>query len=312
MNFVYFYPRFYYERKMSMGRVLYGEAVQRRFGVKFKWWGPGWEGYDQTKSVTENLLKLDWEPDVLWFYKAEGLIGVKEAPGVKLVCFNEANDPKTLKEIDEACADVVVFHHESDMGRWDIPQKKVHQLHCVSPEFFEDISIEDRQNDCMLTGAIAESIYPVRARFQNLIQNGDIPGLIRKHPGYRLAGRQACTEQYMAYCAHLCRSKISLCCTSIYKYPLAKILESMAAGCLVVSDMPDDEEFKGNLGSYVVDVGDLDSKGTADSINGMLYNWGDPLIGEMAAGGRDAVLSKYTTSNYATGIIEGCRELTRS
>ena len=103
MKILYLYPKFFYERKMSVGRRLYGEAVSRHRDVDhFKWWGEGWPGYDNSQSLDENLKRSGKTYDCLWLYKPERQIGVADCKIPKIVCFNECwpDDPgKALAEV---------------------------------------------------------------------------------------------------------------------------------------------------------------------------------------------------------------------
>lgn len=94
-----------------------------------------------------------------------------------------------------------------------------------------------------LSGAVSP-VYPLR---QYLIANRH--SLFRtdylKHPGYDRVG--CYTPEYLQTLSHY---KIAICTASMYGYALRKIIEATACGCVVVTDLPQDEvipEIDGNL-----------------------------------------------------------------
>lgn len=304
MKILYLYPKKYYDTKMSMGRVLYGQAVARQPGVELKFWGPGWPGYNSDLSLARNIMASGETFDVVWFYKADQIIGAGEFPGCRVVAFNEANAPQTLDEIRAAGANVVIFHHENDMPRWKFLEeegaKLVHILHGAPREFF-NLPESARPWDVMLSGVVSQDTYPLRSRFATLIRSQQMPGYIRPYPGHRLKTEEACRVQYKLYASALQSTKVSLCCTSKFKYALAKIVESLAAGCLVVSDMPGDWAFKQTLGKHIIEVPDNTSD--ADLIKIVT----DTAAGwslARAAAGRFEALNHFSTDSYAEKFLQ--------
>lgn len=312
MNIVYIFPKMYYEKKMSIGRTLYGGAVANSPGVdRFIWWGPGWSGYEDTRSLNYNLASLDFDVDVVWFYKAEPAMCCEMVECKKLVCFNEANHVgKTHTEIEDADATHVVFHHESDQHSWESGMEESHAkiLHCADPVFFTNKYKPwgERHGECIFAGVDSPEIYPLRRRLKLLIVDGQLNGSLYQHPGYRLRNREAVVKQYNQYCQALMRHKVLVTCTSKYKYPLAKIIEGMMAGCLVATDMPDDEEFRQNLGKFIIEIepewNDLDIR------NKILGSIADTAWAEStASAARDYVLKNYATEKYAERLLDFLR-----
>ena len=315
MNILYYFPRALYERKMSLGRVLYGEAVARQPGIDLKVWGSGWDGFDDSQTVTDNLQRqfgASWSPDVLWSYKLAdhkpglGSLSVKHS----IVCFNEAHDPaKTFPEIEAARATTVVFHHENDRRKWEtlLTQWGVttaRLLHAVDLTYFRpttDFEYRCRRLKTIVTGVLAPAIYPLRCRFASLINSKRLSGRVRNHPGYRLDSLDACRKQYHEYAHALSHAKVSLCCTSIHRYALAKIVESMAAGCLVVTDFPDDGQWQYDLARFCVRVSpDMNDDDLVDTVEFALKH----AAAEKVLAGQKYVLENLTTDHYAKGLLE--------
>jgi hypothetical protein len=129
--------------------------------------------------------------------------------------------------------------------------------HCVDPERVPAFS--SRRSGCILSGAISK-VYPLRERLLRGIRSGRISGVYHRHPGY---GRGVCaTNDYLQM---LSRFRVAFCTTSTYGYAVRKIIEAMACGCLVVTDLPKDDvlpkidEFLVRVSSEIStkDLGDL-------------------------------------------------------
>lgn len=95
----------------------------------------------------------------------------------------------------------------------------------------------------LLSGALSGA-YPWR---QRLVQyRSAFNGVVCKpHPGYHRRGTE--TPDFLNL---LTKFKVAICTSSIYGYALRKIIEATAAGCRVVTNLPEDEvlpEIDGNL-----------------------------------------------------------------
>jgi hypothetical protein len=309
VRILYLFPKSLYETKMSVGRVLYGEAVSRQPGIELRWWGEGWDGYDNSLTVSENIERSGLTPDVLWAYKADRLKDCASAPGKHVVCFNEAWHEKTALEIQAAGAHVLIFHHEGDMPLWEplgrTGTKLVHIPHGADPAFFcGGPALSERPIDCLLTGVNSPAVYPLRDRFRRMILESRLPGQVRQHPGYRLASQEACRRQYEGYAENLKLAKVALCCSSRHRYWLAKITEAMMAGCCVVTDDPDDSEFRClfmPMVHYVPVEPAEDDVAICTRILSMLRSG---QAQEIAAAGQRVARESLTTDCYAERFLE--------
>lgn len=95
----------------------------------------------------------------------------------------------------------------------------------------------------LLSGALSGA-YPWR---QQLVQyRSALNGVVCKpHPGYHRGGTE--TPEFLKL---LSQFKVAICTSSVYGYALRKIIEATAAGCKVVTNLPEDEvlpEIDGNL-----------------------------------------------------------------
>jgi len=89
--------------------------------------------------------------------------------------------------------------------------------------------IKDRSGQCVLSGAHSPDVYPLRTR---LLRSGSIIRL--GHPGYSQSGSTS-----NAFVAELAKYRVAVCTASSYKFALRKIFEATAAGCRVITDLPE-------------------------------------------------------------------------
>lgn len=256
---LYLTPKQLYDTKMSIGRRLYVEAIGKLADLHIS--GPGWPDWPDDNKMSTWHQNSGIDPDCIVAYKTEQVEGLEAWP---VACiFNEANDrKKTMDDLNATKATDVFFHHAGDYAQWlgELSRmgKRCHLIHHCSPRnpFATRKNFLDRPIKIGLCGVLSPEIYPVRDAFA---KSGICT--VRKHPGYRILDVQAQYEDYQRWLADV---QVLICCTSKYKYPLAKIHEGLAAGCIVVSDRPncpfltrvDCIEY---LSSYDIDAMQLDS-----------------------------------------------------
>ena len=232
-DIVYVTPKKLYESKMSVGRRLYVESLSHA-GCSVRVTGPGWEDWPASNDVRDWLVQHD--PLAIIAYKTENVMGLEHVNCPVACIFNEANDrKKTLDDIEAAKATDVFFHHAGDYALWLSELSRMgircHLIHHCAPENPNgNRSYSDRPIDIGLCGVISREIYPIRTSFA---KSGICT--VRPHPGYRITNVMGQYEDYMDW---LSQVKVLICCSSRYKYPLAKIHEGLAAGCTVISDAP--------------------------------------------------------------------------
>lgn len=312
MRILYLFPKPLWCAKMSPGRRWYGESVARQPGVELEVWGEGWDGYDNTQSLRWNLNRR--EPfDVCWAYKPDRHIGVRDCGLPVVVCYNESwplEPDRALNEVLDCGASLVVHHHANDADCFDgFAGRLVNIPHGAPVDlFYSTKPHSERRIDCLVAGVQAPTIYPLRSRFAKLVSSGRLPGLVRKHPGYRLASLEACAEQERDYAAQLGDARVSLCCTSRHKYLLAKIAESMLSGCIVVTDAAEDPVYREHVKPYVVEI---DVSRSDDDICGLIQDvladreWCE----QMAKAGQQSALNHLTTDIYARRFVSELQSL---
>lgn len=301
MKILYLYAKHWYDRKMSIGRWLYGQSVAQHPGVELRVSGVGWDdGWDAEDTVEHNILSMEWKPDLIWVYKPQEYIGLPSIKIPVVMTFNEANDiHKTMCEIEDGEPSHVIFHHQNDMKWWRSLTCRIHNLpHCAPCDLFTP---SKKTIACLSSGVKSPSIYPIRHQLHGLVQTGQIPGVIRKHPGYRLDGHDKIVAQFEDYAKQLSHSKIALCCTSIHKYFLAKLVEAAAAGCVIATDVPHDPIFQEYFGHGVIEMtGDVNRDRAA-----ILSMLDDPLaIEEIGERNRQIALGMFDMKDYARRFVE--------
>lgn len=118
------------------------------------------------------------------------------------------------------------------------PEHCIRIYHSVDRMDVPEFSTVDRSG-ILLSGAIIPRVYPLRFSLRsNWRRHGrEKTGVtLKPHPGYNAKGSHTKT-----FLRELSRFKVSICTTSIYGYSLRKIIESVACGCVVVTDLPIDD-----------------------------------------------------------------------
>lgn len=307
------FPRAYYQRKHSPVRRHAIQAVQQHQEIECVISGQGWDSYNLNETLAANMCCLMPDGcDVIWMYKPNGggrperpphvpsLLDWKSVDALKVISLNEFWwDLETRKrEVDGF--DLAIAHHENDMPRFaEAGIRVVHIPHSANADIFTRTKpIRERKIECLITGSISEDHYPLRCRLRNLVVSGRLPGELRAHPGYWQSNLSTNDAQVKNYADHLGNAKISLCCSSKWRYALGKLVESMQAGCLVVSDMPNDSLFRETLGKHIVEI---DNQMSDQQIIDIVQGWlSRPLeLIEYARAGQELAISEFSMQRYA-------------
>ena len=273
--------------------------------------GQGWPDYRNNESLQANVDRLGG--DAVFAYKPLGgkefpaLAGCNELRQPLVLSYNEMWDVEwTTQEILDSGCKLAICHHENDIPKYEHIEdcRFTHIPHCADPELFATHALPWDQRDIpfLLTGVLSPQIYPLRERFANLIRTGKIPGVIHPHPGYRLENVEACDRQSVEYAKMLGRAKVSLCCTSIHKYALAKHFESALAGCCVVSDKPQQ-----NCRELIFPV---DSSASDDALVNSL-RVALAASEDMGSVAQSVAMNQYTTAHYAERFVDAVRAALR-
>ena len=202
--------------------------------------------YDPDVVVVQD--KREWEPTARDFREQKARF--TNTPALRLHrCFKVTvlKDAHQRPEFHSAAAKEmgidlhIIYYHEDAVRRaakW-LTGPVVRTYHSLDvgkvPEF------ERRTGKALLSGAIS-SAYPLRERLAKYIPEGVA---VLPHPGYHMKG--CYTPSYLRT---LSQYRVAICTCSKYQYALRKIMEATACGCVVVTDLPPEDELPhidGNL-----------------------------------------------------------------
>jgi hypothetical protein len=307
---------------MSMVRRYAMERLLERRDVAAKITGQSWPDYDNSKPLRDNLQRIYPDAQAIFWYKPVGddpvkLIEPANRQIPACASYNECwwDGWLALRECQDTHTELVVCHHQNDIARittgpgW-IP-KVVHIAHAGYEKVFAKNALPWEQRDipALLTGAISDDTYPLRAKFRRLIASGKIPGTIRQHPSYLLGSLESCNRQADDYARQLGRSKAVYLCASKYQYGLAKYAESAMAGACLIGDIPPD--YATTIGPSMVQVtADMADNQIAQIVNKHLGD--DVNLRARADGCRLAAMSHHTLDQYLDQLLEHLRELIRA
>jgi hypothetical protein len=213
-------------------------------------WGPGWNYYDDTLNLFDNIKSLNQPIDYIIMYKPEYIKGIENINIKKCITYNEMWDEKyTLNEINSSIPNLIICHHQNDLINYQnkifkqisIYAEMYHIPHCAKKEIFYDMKIE-KTIDILLCGSIGKH-YPLRQRLQKILKK--IPKKYKcveyEHPGY--IHSDSFTDVYLKdFAKKINESKICLTCTSKYKYRLGKMVEIPMCNSVLACDIPDQDQ----------------------------------------------------------------------
>jgi len=254
LNILFLCNRHYYTNKMSRVRFQSMEAIGYKSNLM--WWGPNWEGYNNEKTVQENIDLLEDKIDLIVTYKPLEMKGMIDVNIPVCLRYNEMYDVEwTRKEIDESGATMIICHHENDMqpyiDHYGDKIKFYHIAHCAEASIYKPL-FTPKKFDIMLVGALGARTmlgqhYPLRDRMAKLL--GKIPNKynVGIHP--RPHGRQddAYTNRYAKeFAAAINNTKICITDSGAPNSRFGKYIEIPMCGTVIAGDIPgeDQENFK--------------------------------------------------------------------
>lgn len=297
-------------------------------GVEAHLWGPGFPGFEDSLTTSENVAKkfgsalyFDfffnhtfrrnndrvWKglgspvpPVAVWHHECvyNERLPTREISSV-MPCSHEADI------IFHAYANHMAYFTSQSVGRllWHEPHAVHLPLHSAASD-----PNSDRPIDVLLVGRIW-SVYPLRQRFQKLFETGKMPGnaVHYQHPGYWFPegtdpqSPETVEKQSAEYIRNLESAKIIVMCTSKRHYAVRKYAEAAAAGALVIADIP--EEREDEFRRWVVEVNLSDSDEVLiETVRWWLDHPKERI--ERAALGQKIVQGNYTSEHAAAHILD--------
>ena len=318
-----------YTTSMSRWYFHTFESFKQLPGVEAYLWGPGFQGWDDTLTTSQNIGKRWGDPlyfDFLMnhtFKRNDGRdwLGIGTPATPVAVWHHECTYNERLPTKDIAivlpCSHEanIVFHAYAGNMAYYSAQSSVgdrllwHLPHAVHLPLMSSQSnpLSDRKTDVLLVGRIW-SVYPLRQRFQKLIEEGRMPGkaVHYQHPGYWFPEGpdsrtpEAVEKQGAEYLRQLENAKIVLMCTSKRRYAVRKYMEAAAAGALIVADIP--EEREDEFRKFVVEVNLTDpDEVLIETVRWWLDHPKERI--ERATLGQKIVLSKYRSDMASKSIV---------
>eukprot|EP01116_Phalansterium_solitarium_P011547 TRINITY_DN27274_c0_g1_i1.p1 TRINITY_DN27274_c0_g1~~TRINITY_DN27274_c0_g1_i1.p1 ORF type:complete len:420 (+),score=120.69 TRINITY_DN27274_c0_g1_i1:122-1381(+) len=304
---------------MNMDRWFFQiiDAARRNPGIEVvDVWGNGFPGWVANKPIWQNINDTYGRVDVVHVHELHPppeLRGVVSS--VNSVFFHELHCPQGLGKCVEADVfmplDMLFFAYANSgvyLTPWTKGKLYIHLPHGAEKSLFYHPVTQHRPINVSLAGKVS-ALYPLRSKLHKHIENGEIPGTIRKHPGYykfefeeNKYGNQSVDDQLLDYANQLKTSKIVLMCSSLRRYALRKYVEAAMAGALVIADLPAErqEEFK----EFVVEINrNMDATTIRDIINHWLAD--DKARMARAAVGQRIVMERYTYDHFVERLLDG-------
>ena len=244
MKILYLCPKKQYDTKMSRVRFHGIAAISKITDLVYS--GIGWDNYDNEKTVQENIAAIygNSQPDIVIAYQPLKLKSFKDINIPKCIRYNEMWSKKhTANEIIKSGSDLIICHHLNDMPYYEklMPDKKfVNISHCAEKTIYKDYEGE-KTIDVLLTWAISRH-YPFSGRLANIMIKdlaNKVKCQILRHPGGNLEASQGSILE--DYAKLINRSKITLTCSSAYKYRLGKYTEVPMCASLLAADLPNED-----------------------------------------------------------------------
>lgn len=248
MNVLLVVDRNWWNRKCPPFWPDQAVALYNHPNIKLKVSGNNWPDWRRDRVLKRNVNAVFPNADVLYLWRPFGVSefpathGADEPTTQLRVSAYQDNIELSSQEAKRARLDLLFYHDLWDRQHYeklDIPSRYLPLA--VNLKLFKNSSNNQAQRPIpvLLTGTILNSVYPLRTTFYEMIKKGLIPGEVRKQFSYRMDNLAAVKREQTSYARHLCQARIALVTTSS-KIPLTfrKYFEAMAAGCVLVGDMP--------------------------------------------------------------------------
>ena len=241
MKILYLCNKKTYDTKMSRVRFHSMGAIESISTLTYS--GLGWGNYNENLTAQENidLIYSGDAPDLVIGYKPLELNGFASIKAKKCIRYNEMWDKRwTKKEILGSDPDVIVCHHKNDMESYqEFGDKLINISHCAESSIYRDYGLE-KEYDILFTGAVSRH-YPFRRRLKGLLPKlqGHAKCKVLGHPGGNLNSSKGLILE--DYAKLINKSKITLTCSSKYRYRLGKYVEIPMCGSVLAGDLPDED-----------------------------------------------------------------------
>ena len=234
--------RFFYD--------LYQAAIDHP-NIQAGLWGPGFEGFNDELTLTENVaMHFNNCEDLLFVYLHTGnddprsgkKMGWDWTAHNRCLLVEELGDCHGGECISSSIpsANITILRYGFQLLHNFYPQSQsgaklyAHNPDCANPSQIQPIAWEEKEDIARLFGSLDPRLYPLRSTIFWGIADGTINAQHYVHPGYEFRS----TYVYQEYTKALSRSKVCIFDSSIVKKAIRKFMEAFMAGCVVASDLP--------------------------------------------------------------------------
>lgn len=296
----------YYLFKMSRIRIWIIKSFYKLHNISLFITGLHWYNYNNSKTLLENINSMGITPDyIIWYKPLE-----YDCSGIhccKCIIYNEMWDVSyTTNEILKSNSNIIICHHLKDYDFYKGHLKQYSNIKCLyiphhsNPRIFYNMNYT-RHIDILISGITTDQHYPLKSRLVTIIQK--YKNSILKnytiyhhiHPGYQDTIAFDDNNQ-KTYNKLINQSKICICCSSKYKYRLAKYIEIPMSGGIICGDIPykDNETFSKFIIEVNMNMSDLQ---IAQLLHNHLSN--QALLKKKQTLG-ETWAKQYTLDKYAT------------
>ena len=262
--------------------------------------GPGWPGYKGIKPICDSF-----KPNLIIPYLMPETPKEREITiPVCVICNEMYNIEQFIPVMQRTKPDIYIYHYANDMKLWkgktgdttfiNLPQ-------CGEKTIFKDYALP-KKYDLLVVGIISPHYYPFRSRLSTIVEkylSKKWKYHKRQHPGYRKTNAFNNTE-LISYAKMINESKITLTCTSKFKYALGKHAEIPMCNSVLAGDTPNERQdfFK----SFMLTLNTNDSDEViVNKIDSLLRNENE--LKKRSKKGMDEMLANYTHEHYAKRFL---------
>ena len=247
MNVLLVIHRGWWDRKCPPCWPDQTEAI-RAAGVRVQVTGPRWPDWKPDQKLRANVERIMPDADVLYLWRPfgaaefEGVIGANEKmPWLKVSSYQD-NPKGAAVEARDVGLDLLFYRdHWDRQFLQSCGVRSVYIPLAVPLPNYDgwDRNQSERKTPVLLTGNQTPHVYPLRVKFNDMIKRRMIRGAVRPTSPYRMNSLDRIRDEQRAYAKALINTRISLVSTCpTIPLLLRKYLESLAAGCVLVGDMP--------------------------------------------------------------------------
>lgn len=196
------------------------------------------------------------------------------------------------------CHAWIVYYHPDivcHLAPWVRRQHVIRTYHTLNRRHLPSWRPAADRRDVLVSGAATKALYPFRSKIIARANLYRIDTL--RHPGYHARGQQT------AHFLHkLSQYKVSICTASRLAYSLRKLVESTAAGCIVITDLPPDDPLPAIDGNLVRVHPDIKMPELRDLIDSLLAGYDEERQRHFASAAADYYCHLRRGRELAEGI----------